>query len=76
MSTESFKPKNPELSKAELERRLSILEDQKKKAEVENPECAGGGCGGHCGTVLCVKKIKGAITKIKNETKTLNTEEE
>jgi len=76
MSIESFTSKNPELSKAELETRLSILEDQKKKAEVENPECAGGGCGGRCGTVFCVKKLKGAITKIKNERKTLNTEEE
>jgi len=74
MPSESFSPKNTELNNAEQKIMLGLLKDQLKIAAVENPECANGGCGGLCGTVLCSKKVQGAINKMEKEIKK-NTEE-
>ncbi len=48
----------------ELLEQKSQVEALSKKAKIENPACAAGGCGGKCGTEECVKKMQGALNKI------------
>lgn len=72
MPNESFALNN--INHEENQRRLGLLKSQLEIAKDKNPDCATGSCGGMCGTVLCSKKVQGAINKMEKEIKK-NTEE-
>jgi hypothetical protein len=71
MPNESFTFNN--IDHDDNQKRLDLLKSQLEIAKDKNPDCASGGCGGLCGTPLCVKKVQGAINKIQKINR--NTEE-